>query len=459
MRIDATGFARAQRRITSSESETDIGDIVLERGSEVVVTMPAKSNGSLARIDLADSWLEVDMLTAAMHDGTAVIRSVPAGEHTATVINGHSIVCEKRITVPNDGSRVDVTCTSPSHVTGQVLLGNAPASGGSLSWSRVGRVMTEGVISNTVTDRGTRRQEVYGGGAGMAVAPVESNGRFSIDDLLPGEWDVTWWSASGASVKPRRVTIPDTPTAEITLRYDASVVSGIVIDNDGKPVASARVQTAADHFTFSNDEGAFTLAGLAPGRYTLQARKGAIASRALDVVVEGNDPLTGLQLKLDPSISDAVRVQVIAANGEPAANAFVFVHADLGVRIVTTDAAGEGEAVFAAGRPANVRLAGFAHGAWTFDVVDARASTQVLKVGSVGALRITSTQSGVPQLLTSNGLDVVWMMSRLGLPASLSPNAPMLISGLPPGRYTLVVGGNARMVDVRASDTTDVRVE
>ncbi len=458
MRIDARGFARAQRSLTIDGPAAEAGDIVLTRGSEVVVTLQSKVSGAVARLDLTGSWLEVDMLTASIQDGRATLRSVPPGEYTATVAQGLAVICERRVEVPDDGSRVEVECAAPARVTGIVLIGNSTANGGSLSWSRAGRAVTESVISNDVTNLGTRRQQVHGAGAGMTVARVESDGRFSIDALLPGAWDVTWWSNEGASMKPRRVDVPDAPFAEITLRYDGTVLSGVVIDEEGAPVAMARVQSDLNHVTLSREDGAFALAGLLPGRYALQARKGAVASRPREVLVEGNDPISGVRLALDPDISDAVRVRVIASTGEPAANAFVFVDSDLGARIVTADATGQAEAVFAAGRPSNVRLAAFHRGTWAFGAADSREDVQVLTHGAVGSIRVTSDKaSDGLRLLAPQGMDVLWMLSRLGIPASLAPHVPLLISGLPPGRYTLV-SGNGRVVDVREGDTVDVRL-
>ncbi len=460
MRIDARGFARAQRDLVTDNANTDIGEVVVSRGSDVIVTMPSSATDAVARVDLTGSWLEVDMLVAPLLDGKATLRNVPPGEHTVTVTRALSVVCEKNAVVPDDGRRIEVACGAPIRVTGQVLMGNAPAFGGSLSWTRVGRVMTESLINTTVSELGTRRQAVLGAGSGMTVIDVDARGRFSSDELLPGSWSVTWSSPDGSMAKPRRIEIPDAPNAEITLKYEGALVSGRVVDPHGAPVVLARVQTEDGHLAFCREDGTFRLVGLTPGRYTLQARKGELASRRLEIIVKDEDPITGLELSLDPEISEAVNVRVIAAAGEPAANAFVFVESDAGTRILTTDAKGEAKATFASGRPPSVRLAAFHQSVWSFAVANTNQQSSVLlRLDAGGALRIATRKSaGALQLLTSSMMDVVAMMGRLGIPASLSIDAPLVISGLPPGRYTLIAGGEMRVVDVRAHDTVGVEL-
>lgn len=454
IRINAEHFARHQWTTSFEQDAVDLGDVVLERGAEVVVTMSSSSSEqALARLSIAGSPLELDMLTAAVLDGTAVFRGVPRGTHAIRITRGASVVCDESITVSTQ-ERMAIACSRPTRVAGQVWLGSTTASGGTVVWSRPTRA-TEGVIRNNVTELGTRRQQVYGSGAGKLEAEVGPDGRFVLGEVLPGPWSVIWSSPATGLVPPLEVIVPKAATAEMTLRFHAGSVRGIVVDGDGRPVAEARVQSDAQHLAISDDQGRFSLAGMSFRRYQVQARKGATASRSVAVEVEPGSLLPDIRLVLDSAESSATRVHVTTETGEPAAGAFVFVVTASGTRILTTDSAGNAEATIS--DPASpMRFAAHHRGIWTFIAATDATGAHQLRMGRTGTLRVTSRKDKeVMQLLTPEGLDLVWLLSRLGILQTMSGGA-IEIGGLPPGQYTVLFAGAQRTIVLEAGKRAEI---
>ncbi len=69
------------------------------------------------------------------------------------------------------------------------------------------------------------------------------------------------------------------------------VISGVVLDDQGKPVREARVAFASapvaipDIAALTNDEGAFTLSAPVPGRYAVQVAADGFAAASAEAIV------------------------------------------------------------------------------------------------------------------------------------------------------------------------------
>jgi hypothetical protein len=160
------------------------------------------------------------------------------------------------------------------------------------------------------------------GGPTIGYAPVYHPGTTNPADALA--------IAVGAGEERTDVDIIARPVP--TTRID-----GVVFGPDGQPAPNVRIQirgedrletltsllTSFSRGASSRSDGAFTLTGVAPGRYTIQARRAAnpfggppqpaprASEQALwavaEIVADGS-PITGLDLTLQPGLTIAGRV-------------------------------------------------------------------------------------------------------------------------------------------------------
>jgi hypothetical protein len=85
---------------------------------------------------------------------------------------------------------------------------------------------------------------------------------------------------------------------------DNSAITGVITDPSGASVGAAAItvmseQTGAEHQTISNKSGFYTIAGLAPGKYTVK------------VVAPGFDTVTRTNNNLDPAIPATVNISLV----------------------------------------------------------------------------------------------------------------------------------------------------
>lgn len=142
------------------------------------------------------------------------------------------------------------------------------------------------------------------------------DGTFYISDIAAGKWDVTVYGRQGrqrrASVH-ETVQIPEQGTIEKNIVLPSSRLIGTVVDGQGNAVANANVtaqlvQEQADPYSAatpytgeessaqSGADGTFSIRGLQPGRYQVQAthsQYGRGSVGGVDVVSEGEvGPIT-----------------------------------------------------------------------------------------------------------------------------------------------------------------------
>ena len=112
-----------------------------------------------------------------------------------------------------------------------------------------------------------------------------SDGKFELDLVAPGNYDLVVTADGFAPARPARVTVPVDGWADIAVELAAGArVSGRVTSG-GQPVAGARVSMSAGYEgppVFSDAQGRFTLIDVAPGKRSISASKAGLASAHKD---------------------------------------------------------------------------------------------------------------------------------------------------------------------------------
>ncbi|HET8798455.1 MAG TPA: carboxypeptidase-like regulatory domain-containing protein, partial [Thermoanaerobaculia bacterium] len=452
LRVDATDFARAYRDVVVGSEPVSIGAIEIDRGS--IVTVSANGGEGVARIDLRGEWVDADMITAPVVDGEARLRNVPRGQHRVTVLQGRAVTCERQVSVTS-GQEAVVRCPAPMIVTGRVLLGGSPASGGSISWKQIAG--TDSLIDTTISPMGARQERVYGLGFGTITVPVREDGSYETRELRSGEWQVSWRSGDGVVTPDRAVNVPDQPMASVRIEFAGSVIRGSVVDASGKPVQGARIrEIQGPLFAMTTSEGTFTISGVLPGTHRLQASLGMKSSSIREIRIEDGKQAPDVALVLEDKRRNELAITVTGLHGEPRPHALVFVEAAGVLRTLTADAAGIAVGAFPEGLPDGSRMIAFAANDWAFGRLrrtggDDDRQTATIRFGATGRLRIrSSTKSGVPEIRSTEGGDLAWILARAGFHHFLTPQSPIEIQGLPPGAYEVSIDSARAVATVYA---------
>jgi protocatechuate 3,4-dioxygenase beta subunit len=459
IRVEAAGFARAQLALPlgSAEDEglVDLGTVILTGGAEVRVRLDSRdvpATGAVARVDLANRWLDADFLSAAVVDGQALIPNVPAGRVTVSVVAGRQLLCEQTAEVPPGGD-LDVDCRRPVRVVaGQVLSGGVPAGAGILSWQIPSGVPAR--IDNLVSPAGLRQQQLAGLGRPQVDVEVGDDGRFQSSDLSPGRWQVAWRTREGATAGEIAVEIPQGERVELVLPFAGLGVAGQVVGSDGRPAAGARVrEMGSGALALTDADGRFSLAGLEAGKAVLQAQLGGQTSPLEAIELQpGREPGPVILVLGEPR-PPVVKAGVVDAQGAPVAGAYVFLEEEgKGQRLVITAADGLARVTLEPPLPNRVRVAAFAAGAWAFgpwrSLEEARQGLALELTGG-GELRLeTGKPEGSPRILTQDGWDLSWLLRQLGAPPVVAAERPFHLSGLPAGDYSIFLDGASLTLSV-----------
>ncbi len=468
LRVEAPGFARrlVELKPEPGHLALDIGDVELSEGATVRITSDEDLGaGAVARVDLGNEWLEPDMLTAPVSEGLSVVRHVPAGRATVSVVRGERLVCDRGITVPEGPELIEVECSERGMtVRGTVEVGGYPAGPGLLSWRPPGH-RAGGVILNYGTPSGLTQNHVLWGGRPDAKVPVDAGGHFSSDSLRPGTWEVAWSSGSDSLAARKLVELPEVEQHELVLSFPGMTVHGMVSAEDGSPVSRARVrELAGGAFAFSAEDGTFSLNAAEAGILELQARLEERSSEVVRVELEADRAPEPVHLVLEDRRDDKITIRVLGPDERPFVGALVFLEEESkSVRILTTDTQGKAETSVHPPHSPRVRAAAMAGGIWALDEwrsLEAAPEGLTLKMGEHGSLSLSAKrQAELVRVVSPHGWNVSWLLTRLGLAPEVSPERPLLLDGLPVGTYDVLAGTSRHRVSIEGGDTSEVTIE
>ncbi|WP_238539945.1 carboxypeptidase-like regulatory domain-containing protein [Corallococcus macrosporus] len=201
---------------------------------------------------------EVDPAVSDEH-GRFELTFIDPGGYTLVIT--HDDHLEERVEVKTPGPEVRVTLRGAARVEGTVT-------------NRQGLPIPDMLLS-LVDGRGEQPTQ---------LADTDAEGHFVITSVAPGTYDLIAGMHTGASTPEvlRTVTVRGTETVDASLRLETGAsVSGIVVDEHGRPVADATVD--ADNLptqldgtslaTHTDAEGRFTLHHLMEGDCWLRASK------------------------------------------------------------------------------------------------------------------------------------------------------------------------------------------
>ena len=274
--VRAPGMARTVvDGATPEDQGNDLGTITVGEGFAVTGRVLRRDRAPLANtvVEVREGKsYEYTPIAQSRTDeqGAFAFAGVPAGRWLLRVrVGGRDVTAAVE---GSDGDEVkqDVT-VGGLRVTGQVLLGEQPPSGGTLTWTQ-GEEKPRGVV--VIFDRGDGDKEIFGVQR-PASAAVQHDGSFALDGVNPGEYTVRL--VTGLNSTPTRAVLPDTEQHFVTLRFPGGTLAGRVVDEDGAGVRFAQVQAARAggaplSQAVSEESGEFRLAGLPKERLLLKAQ-------------------------------------------------------------------------------------------------------------------------------------------------------------------------------------------
>ncbi len=468
LRIDAPGLARAHIAVDPQPgaSQVDVGVAVLSAGVSVEVLISEEADGAEARVDLRNLWLEPDMLTATVYDGRAFLEHVPPGEVTVTVLKDRELLCEDTLHLAEGERRVSFECdASTMQVMGSVLVGNKPASSGTLVWTPQQQNSAPSIILSFETRSGLTQQQSFGERRPDVRVAVDASGSFVTDKLRPGAWEVSWLPSGGRSLaEAQRLDLPRLDVYETHLSFSELSLSGMVLDPEGQPVERARVRDVmSGAHGLSSPDGRFVLAGLKPGPHQLHARFGERASDIVDIYLEGDKDPEAVLLLLEERLEDRIEITALENDGIAIAGAFVFLESDSqSFQILTTDREGKASLVVLPPYPQRFRAAMMSGGRWALgdwlELETAREGMTLYAAESTGGVVMVSSERAVPEIMTDSGWNMSKLLSSVGLRLTLSPDLQLEIHGLSPGSYHVSIGDVVSSFAIQAADVTEIDI-
>lgn len=457
LRVEAEGFAALEFEVQAAAIEwVDAGFVELSRGRRI--TVRSDVDGGTVHLDPGRERDPLGPMTGKLVDGEAVFEAVPEEPLRIRVMEDGVPVCERREDA-GTGDEVLRCDRSTLTVTGGVTLAGQPGNG-ELLWSLKAENPQGGGVIRTLRGPMSRTQAF--GGRLERTAPIDFEGRYRLESMIPGEWEVRFSTPEGGWQQKREVTVPDAPGEEIVLdfHYGGVSIDGIVVDPEGQPVTHATVDIfPGRRAVVTGRSGRYEIMDLAPGAYQLRARFQHSRSDLVDVELRDYNDRQSVRLDLrdDPS-SDELAIRLAGGVG-----GFCFVEMEgAGQRTVRING-GVATTKLTPPLTDRVRVACQADGRWTLtgwqdleralergiDLDPFESDTSIVLEGDPSTAAVQVTGPGG------------WDLGRLRLwfGGATAFEVGETISNLPEGEYTLRWGDQVRTVWTERRRGVEVEVD
>ncbi len=457
LRVEAEGFAPLEFKVEAAAVQwVDAGFVELSRGRRI--TVRSDVDGGMVHLAPGKEHDPLGPMTADLVDGAAVFEPVPQEPLRIRVEEDGVPVCELREEA-GTGDEIIRCDRSTVTVTGLVTVAGQPGNG-RLNWqSKVGNPQPEGIFRTL--GGSIRRSQVVTSKLEL-TAPIDGEGRYRLESMLPGEWNVTLWSDNDGWQQGREVTVPDVPGEEVVLdfHYGGVSIDGIVVDPEGQPVTHATVDIfPGRRAVVAGRNGRYEIRDLAPGAYQLRARFQHSRSDLVDVELRDYNDRQSVQLDLRDDPSDDELVIRLAG----AAGGFCFVEMEgTGQRTVRIDR-GVASTQITPPLTDRVRVACQADGRWVLtgwhplepalgrgielDPFESESSIVLTGEPSTAAVQVTGP----------GGWDLGSL--RIWFGGATVFDVGETISNLPEGEYTLRWGNQVRTVWTERRRAAEIEIE
>lgn len=457
LRVQADEFAPRKLDVEAPAIQgIDVGVVGLSRGRRV--TVRSDVDKGVVALHLGQTDLPQDRLTGKLVEGRAAFTTVPEEPFGVRVYEGGDPVCEKY----EEDARGDevITCNRNAvRVTGLVTRGGQPV-GGMLVWHRRSEAQlpegfgrhNAGPLARTEVVMSTQSMELK--------APLDGDGRYDLQAVLPGKWEVIWAPLSGGTQDVRSVAVPERREAVLDFSYDGISIEGLVIDPNGQPAALATVTVFPSRKTVAADRnGRFQVLGLDAGTHQLRARLRRLRSALVEAeLYESTDrEVVHLTLEDDPPTEELA----IAITGGGSGFCFVEMASSL-PRMVRVDA-GAAMVILEPPLADQLRVACRTEGRWILD--GWRDLRQALDRGvefDPFDSNSSITLAGEPtpplvQIIGPGGWELGQL--RVWFDGASTFSVGETISNLPVGEYTVRWRNQTRTVWTERRRATEVEVE
>lgn len=274
------------------------------------------------------------------------------------VRRGPRVLCSQHLEIASSERVVEATCSPRAVlVRGNVVLGEAPVSGGRLVFQSPSPAIPGGIL-RIESPHGLRQQVTVAGSTGGVEVEVDTSGAFATRDLWPGRFQVVCVLPDGGVLGPREVEIADLEEVRLRLAFAGASIRGVVEKADGGVAAGARGEELdAQRVALAREDGTFTLLGVSPGVHRLRARLGAEVSDAAAVRVDAEGEPPFVELTVDAALAVEVTVAVQSSRGRTGGSPVVIEDSTGRARLLVADQQGIARARFSPPLPERVRAA------------------------------------------------------------------------------------------------------